>query len=93
MCIRDRLAFSALDEPDRKEIVKILYARLITDTIVFNFGVYNKQYPLYGIDWKWFLTTVGVPSDIIDLSDGNFMFEIEQNNRLLIQLLEDYKAN
>jgi hypothetical protein len=88
-----QLAFSALDEPDRKEIVKILYARLITDTIVFNFGVYNKQYPLYGIDWKWFLTTVGVPSDIIDLSDGNFMFEIEQNNRLLIQLLEDYKAN
>jgi hypothetical protein len=33
-----QLAFSALDEPDRKEIVKILYARLITDTIVFNFA-------------------------------------------------------
>ena len=88
-----QLAFSALDASDRKEIIKILYARLITDTIVFNFGVYNKQYPLYGIDWKLFLTTVGVPSDIIDLSDGNFMFEIERNNRLLMQILKDYKAN
>lgn len=88
-----QLAFSALDASDRKEIIKILYARLITDTIVFNFGVYNKQYPLYGIDWKWFLITVGVPSDIIDLSDGKFMFEIERNNRLLMQILEDYKAN
>lgn len=88
-----QLAFSALDETDRKEIIKILYARLITDTIVFNFGVYNKQYPLYGVDWKWFLTTVGVPSDIIDLSDGDFMFEIERNNRLLMQLLEYYEAN
>lgn len=89
----EQLIFSAIDESDKKEIIKILYARLITDTIVFNFGVYNKQYPLYGIDWKWFLTTVGVPSDIIDLSDGNFMFEIEQNNRLLMQILKDYKAN
>lgn len=88
-----QLAFSALDASDRKEIIKILYARLITDTIVFNFGVYNKQYPLYGIDWKWFLITVGVPSDIIDLPDGKFMFEIERNNRLLMQILEDYKAN
>lgn len=88
-----QLTFSALDESDRKEIIKILYARLITDTIVFNFGVYNKQYPLYGIDWKWFLTTVGIPRDIIDLSDDNFMFEIEQNNRLLLQILEDYKSN
>lgn len=89
----EQLAFSALDELDKKEIIKILYARLITDTIVFNFGVYNKQYPLYGIDWKWFLTKIGIPMDIIDLSDGNFMFEIEQNNRLLMQILEDYKAN
>lgn len=96
----EQLAFSALDKSDRKEIIKILYARLITDTIVFNFGVYNKQYPLYGIDWKWFLITVGVPSDIIDLSDGKsiisdgkFMLEIERNNRLLMQILEDYKAN
>lgn len=88
-----QLTFSALDESDRKEIIKILYARLITDTIVFNFGVYSKQYPLYGVDWKWFLTTVGIPSDIIGLSDGNFMFEIEQNNRLLMQILEDYKVN
>ena len=93
---RDRhqqLTFSALDEADKKEVIEILYARLITDTIVFNFGVYNKQYPLCGIDWKWFLTTVDVPSNIIDLSDGNFMFEIEQNNRLLMQILENYKAN
>lgn len=89
----EQLIFSANDESDRKEIIKIMYARLITDTIVFNFGVYNKQYPLYGVDWKWFLTTVGVPSDIIDLSGDNFMFEIEQNNRFLMQLLEDYKAN
>lgn len=88
-----RLIFSATDESDKKEIIKILYARLITDTIVFNFGVYNKQYPLYGIDWKWFLTKSGIPSDIIDLSDDNFMFEIEQNNRLLMQLLEDYQNN
>lgn len=88
-----QLDFSAIDESDREEIIKILYARLITDTIVFNFGVYNKQYPLYGIDWKWFLTTVGIPSDIIDLSDDNFMFEIEQNNRLLMQILGDYEAN
>ena len=91
---RDRQpAFSALDEADKKEVIEILYARLITDTIVFNFGVYNKQYPLYGIDWKCFLSTVGIPSDIIDLSDGNFMFEIEHNNRLLMQILEDYKGN
>ena len=90
---RRQLTFSALDEADKKEVIEILYARLITDTIVFNFGVYNKQYPLYGIDWKWFLTTVNIPSDIIDLSDGNFMFEIEQNNRLLMQILEDYKAD
>lgn len=89
----EQLIFSANDESDRKEIIKIMYARLITDTIVFNFGVYNKQYPLYGVDWKWFLTTVGVPSDIIDLSGDNFMFEIQQNNRFLMQLLEDYKAN
>lgn len=89
----EQITFSANDESDRKEIIKILYARLITDTIVFNFGVYNKQYPLYGINWKWFLTKVGMPSDIIDLSNGNFMFEIEQNNRLLMQILEDYKAN
>lgn len=88
-----QLTFSALDEADKKEVIEILYARLITDTIVFNFGVYNKQYPLYGIDWKWFLTTVDISSDIIDLSDSNFMFEIEQNNRLLIQILEDYKVN
>lgn len=88
-----QLAFSALDESDKKEVIKILYTRLITDTIVFNFGVYNKQYPLYGVDWKWFLTTVGIPSDIIDLSDGNFMFEIEQNNRLLMQILGDYQNN
>lgn len=88
-----QLDFSAIDEADKKEVIKILYARLITDTIVFNFGVYNKQYPLYGIDWKWFLTTVGIPMDIIDISDDNFMFEIEQNNRLLMQILEDYKAN
>lgn len=88
-----QLTFSALDEADKKEVIEILYTRLITDTIVFNFGVYNKQYPLYGIDWKWFLETVGIPSDIIDLSDGNFMFEIEQNNRLLMQILEDYKTN
>ena len=88
-----QLAFSALNESDRKEIVKILYARLITDTIVFNFGVYSKQYPLYGIDWKWFLTKSGIPSDIIDLSGDNFMFEIEQNNRLLMRLLEDYQNN
>lgn len=88
-----QITFTALNESDRKEIIKILYARLITDTIVFNFGVYNKQYPLYGIDWKWFLTTVGIPIDIIDLSNDNFMFEIEQNNRLLMQILEDYKAN
>jgi hypothetical protein len=89
----EQITFTALNELDRKEIIKILYTRLITDTIVFNFGVYNKQYPLYGIDWKWFLTTVGIPSDIIDLSDGNFMLEIEQNNRLLMQILEEYKAN
>lgn len=88
-----QLAFSALNESDKKEIIKILYARLITDTIVFNFGVYNKNYPLYGIDWKRFLTAVGIPTDIINLSDGNFMFEIEQNNRLLMQILEYYKAN
>lgn len=88
-----QLTFSALDEADKKEVIEILYARLITDTIVFNFGVYNKQYPLYGIDWKWFLTTVDISSDIIDLSDSNFMFEIEQNNRLLMQILEDYKVN
>lgn len=87
-----QLTFSALDEADKKEVIEILYARLITDTIVFNFGVYNKQYPLYGIDWKWFLATVDIPSDIIDLSDSNFMFEIEQNNRLLMDILEDYKA-
>lgn len=89
----DQITFSAFNESDKKEVVKILYARLITDTIVFNFGVYNKQYPLYGIDWKWFLTKVGIPSNIIDLSDDNFMFEIEQNNRLLMQMLQDYKAN
>lgn len=89
----EQLIFSATDESDKKEIIKILYARLITDTIVFNFGVYNKQYPLYSIDWKWFLTTVGIPSDIIDLSDGNFKHEIEQNNRLLMQILEDYQNN
>ena len=88
-----QLTFSALDEADKKEVIEILYARLITDTIVFNFGVYNKQYPLYGIDWKCFLSTVGIPIDIIDLSDGNFMFEIEHNNRLLMQILEDYKGN
>lgn len=88
-----QLTFSALDESDKKEIIKILYGRLITDTIVFNFGVYNKQYPLYGIDWKWFLTKIGIPMDIIDLSDGNFMFEIEQNNRLLMQMLQDYQGN
>ena len=88
-----QLAFSALSETDKKEVIKILYARLITDTIVFNFGVFNKHYPLYSIDWKWFLTTVGIPRDIIDLSDDNFMFEIEQNNRLLMQILEDYKSN
>lgn len=87
------LIFSAIDESDKKEIIKILYARLITDTIVFNFGVYNKQYPLYSVDWKWFLTKIGIPRDIIDLSDDNFMFEIEQNNRLLMQLLEDYQNN
>lgn len=89
----EQLIFSALDATDKKEVIKILYTRLITDTIVFNFGVYNKQYPLYGIDWKWFLTKSGIPSDIIDLSDDNFMFEIEQNNRLLMQLLEDYQNN
>lgn len=89
----EQLIFSAIDESDKKEIIKILYARLITDTIVFNFGVYNKQYPLYSIDWKWFLTKIGIPKDIIDLSDNNFMFEIEQNNRLLMQLLEDYQNN
>lgn len=89
----EQLIFSAIDESDKKEIIKILYTRLITDTIVFNFGVYNKRYPLYGVDWKWFLTTVGIPRDVIDLSDNNFMFEIEHNNRLLMQLLEDYKAN
>lgn len=89
----EQLIFSAIDESDKKEIIKMLYARLITDTIVFNFGVYNKQYPLYSINWKWFLTTVGVPSDIIDLSDDNFMFEIEQNNRLLMQMLQDYQDN
>lgn len=89
----EQLTFSALDESDKKEIIKILYTRLITDTIVFNFGVYNKRYPLYGVDWKWFLTTVGIPRDVIDLSDNNFMFEIEHNNRLLMQLLEDYKSN
>lgn len=88
-----QLDFSALDEADKKEVIKILYARLITDTIVFNFGVYNKQYPLYGIDWKWFLTKIGIPRDIIDLSDDNFMFEIEQNNRLLMQMLQDYQNN
>lgn len=88
----EQITFIALSESDRKEIIEILYTRLITDTIVFNFGVYNKQYPLYGIDWKWFLTTVNIPSDIIDLSNGNFMFEIEQNNRLLMDILEDYKA-
>lgn len=88
-----QLIFSAIDEPGKKEIIKMLYARLITDTIVFNFGVYNKRYPLYSIDWKWFLATVGVPSDIIDLSDGDFMFEIEQNNRLLVQMLQDYQDN
>lgn len=87
----EQLIFSALDESDKKEIIKILYARLITDTIVFNFGVYNNQYPLYGIDWKWFLARVSIPSDIIDLSDDNFMFEIEQNNRLLMQILKDYQ--
>lgn len=89
----EQLIFSATDESDKKEIIKILYARLITDTIVFNFGVCNKQYPLYGIDWKWFLARVSIPSDIIDLSDDNFMFEIEQNNRLLMQILEDYQNN
>lgn len=88
-----QLAFSALDESDKKEIIKILYARLITDTIVFNFGAYNKQYPLYGVDWKWFLTKIGIPSNIIDLSDNNFMFEIEQNNRLLMQMLQEYRNN
>lgn len=88
-----QLIFSAIDEADKKEVIKILYARLITDTIVFNFGVYNKQYPLYSVDWKWFLTKIGIPMDIIDLSGDNFMFEIEQNNRLLIQLLEDYQNN
>ena len=88
-----QLAFSALSELDKKEVIKILYARLLTDTIVFNFGVYNKIYPLYSIDWKWFLTITGIPRDIIELSDDNFMFEIEQNNRLLLQILEDYKAN
>lgn len=85
--------FSAIDESDKKEIIEILYARLITDTIVFNFGVYNKKYPLYSIDWKWFLTKIGIPRDIIDLSDDNFMFEIEQNNRLLMQMLQDYRDN
>ena len=89
----DQIAFTALDESDRKEIIKILYTRLITDTIVFNFGVYNKNYPLYSIDWKWFLTKVGIPSNIIDLSDDNFMFEIEQNNRLLMQMIQDYQDN
>lgn len=89
----EQITFTALNEADKKEVIEILYTRLITDTIVFNFGVYNKQYPLYDIDWKWFLATVGIPSDIIDLSDGNFMFEIEQNNRLLMQILEDYKTN
>lgn len=88
-----QLDFSATDEADKKEVIKILYARLITDSIVFNFGVYNKQYPLYGIDWKWFLTKSGIPSDIIDLSGDNFMFEIEQNNRLLMQILQDYQNN
>ena len=87
----DQVTFSALDESDRKEVIKILYTRLVTDTIVFNFGVCNKNYPLYSIDWKWFLTTVDIPSDIIDLSDDNFMFEIKQNNRLLMQILEDYQ--
>ena len=87
----DQVTFSALDESDRKEVIKILYTRLVTDTIVFNFGVYNKNYPLYSIDWKWFLTKVGIPSGIIDLSDDNFMFEIEQNNRLLMQMLQDYQ--
>lgn len=89
----EQLIFSAIDESDKKEVIKILYARLITDTIVFNFGVYNKQYPLYGIDWKWFLTKIGIPMDIIDLSGDNFMLEIEQNNRLLMQILEDYRNN
>lgn len=89
----EQLIFSAIDESDKKEIIKILYARLITDTIVFNFGVYNKQYPLYSIDWKWFLTKIGIPRDIIDLSTDNFMFEIEQNNRLLTQILENYRDN
>lgn len=88
-----QLAFSALSEADKKEVIKILYARLVTDTIVFNFGVYNKCYPLYSVDWKWFLTTVGIPRDIIELSNDNFMFEIEQNNRLLMQILADYKSN
>lgn len=88
-----RLTFSAINEADKKEVIEILYTRLITDTIVFNFGAYNKLYPLYGIDWKYFLSMVGIPSDIIDLSDGNLMFEIEQNNRLLMKILEDYKAN
>lgn len=90
---RQQLTFSALNESDRKEVIEILYARLITDTIVFNFGVYNKNYPLYSVDWKWFLTTVEISSDIIDLSDDNFMFEIEQNNRLLMQMLQDYQDN
>lgn len=89
----EQIIFTALDESDKKEIIKILYARLITDAIVFNFGVYNKQYPLYSIDWKWFLTKSGIPKDIIELSDDNFMFEIEQNNRLLMQMLQDYQDN
>ena len=86
-----QLAFSALSEADKKEVIKILYTRLVTDTIAFNFGVCNKDYPLYSIDWKRFLAKAGMPTDVINLSDDNFMFEIKQNNRLLMQILEDYQ--